>query len=90
MHLIESAPQNFGFNKQYFGVAANLVAFTCKLSFELGFEGFVAFWAKTKLIDHYQKTLKAHLLKSPNRMGIFTGEAKYLVNSYYKNYFDGS
>jgi hypothetical protein len=33
MHLIESAPFNFGKQKTYLGVSGNLVAFACKLSF---------------------------------------------------------
>lgn len=86
MHLIESAPHNLGSRKEYLGVPANMVAFICKMSFDLGLEGFVAFWAKTKLVNHYQKTLGARLLTRTNRMGIFTEEARILVNSYYKNY----
>ena len=52
MHLIETAPQNYGHSKKYMGVAGNLVAFACKMSFNLGFEGYVAFRAKTGLIQH--------------------------------------
>lgn len=85
LHLIENAPHNYGTNKQFLGVAANMVAFACKCSFELGFEGFVAFNAKTKLVKHYIETLGARLLFGNSRMGIFTEEAKFLVNSYYKN-----
>jgi hypothetical protein len=59
MYLIESAPFNYGKNKMHYGVAGNLIAFACKRSFELGFEGFVAFTAKTVLMDHYIKTLGA-------------------------------
>ncbi len=46
MHLIETAPHNFGKNKHYIGVMYNLVAFVCKLSFDNGFDGVVAFTAK--------------------------------------------
>jgi hypothetical protein len=53
MNLIESAPHNFGKNKLYDGVAGNLVAFACKVSFDKGYGGIVAFEAKTKLIEHY-------------------------------------
>lgn len=59
MFLLESAPFNMGKNKLYEGVAGNLVAFACKLSFQRGAEGFVSFEAKTKLIDHYTNTLGA-------------------------------
>jgi hypothetical protein len=33
MHLIENAPHNYGNTKRYLGVAGNLVAFACKMSF---------------------------------------------------------
>jgi hypothetical protein len=46
MHLIEAAPHNFGKEKRYMGVAGNLVAFACKLSFEQGFDGYVALLLK--------------------------------------------
>jgi hypothetical protein len=88
MHLIESAPHNMGHNKKFAGVAANLVAFCCKMSFELGFDGYVAFTAKTQLIDHYAQTLGAQLIYGHNRMAIATNSAKKLVNSYYKEFFN--
>ena len=59
MNLIESAPFNFGKNKKYNGVAGNLVAFVCRLSKEYGFDGEILFFSKTKLIEHYEKTLGA-------------------------------
>src|SRR5689334_5113737 len=62
MHLIETAPHNFGSSKKYLGVPANLVAFACKTSFDLGFEGCVAFTSKTQLIKHYMDTLGAELI----------------------------
>lgn len=59
MHLIESAPFNFGKNKLYLGVPGNLVAFACKQSFLRGTGGYVSFRSKTQLIEHYEKTLGA-------------------------------
>jgi len=47
MNLLESAPFNIGKNKIYEGVAGNLVAYACKISFQRGFDGNVAFTAKT-------------------------------------------
>jgi hypothetical protein len=82
MNLLESAPHNFGNNKIYEGVAGNLVAFSCKLSFENGYEGYVAFEPKTKLIDHYKKTLKAQLISS-NRMIINSQAASILIDRYF-------
>ncbi|MDO8929299.1 MAG: hypothetical protein Q7J86_02760 [Bacteroidota bacterium] len=75
MNLVESAPFNIGKNKIYEGVPGNLVAYTCKMSFQKGFEGYVAFTAKSKLIEHYEKTLGAYQLKN-RRMIIETYAAK--------------
>ena len=38
MDLLESAPFNIGRNKIYEGVAGNLVAYACKVSFQNGFD----------------------------------------------------
>jgi len=46
MHLVESAPYNRGKTKLYSGIPGNLVAFACKLSFQRGHEGNVAFISK--------------------------------------------
>lgn len=59
MHLIESAPFNKGRDKAYLGVPANLVAYACRVSFQRGGGGYLSFNSKTKLIDHYEKTLGA-------------------------------
>lgn len=59
IHLVESANFNKGTNKMYLGVAGNFFAFACKLSFEKGYEGYVAFNSKSALIEHYKKKLGA-------------------------------
>ncbi len=84
MHLLENAPFNIGQTKLYEGVAGNLIAHACKVSFQQGFEGFVGFTAKTKLIDHYQKTLGAYTLGG-NRMIIPTESAQILIDKYFKS-----
>lgn len=84
MHLLENAPFNIGQNKLYEGVAGNLVAQACKVSFQQGFEGFVGFTAKTKLIDHYEKTLGAYTLGG-HRMIIPTKPAQILIDKYFKS-----
>ena len=86
MHLIETAPHNFGSKKRYIGVPPNMVAFACKISFEMGFEGFVGFRAKTRLIQHYIDTLGGELLFR-DRMQISEKNAGKLVNSYFKTDF---
>ncbi|MBI5857222.1 MAG: hypothetical protein HZB42_06195 [Sphingobacteriales bacterium] len=84
MNLVESAPFNIGRNKLYEGVAGNLVAFACKISFQKGFDGFVAFDAKTKLIPHYEKTLGAYHFRG-QRMIIPTKAAQILIDKYFKS-----
>jgi hypothetical protein len=83
MNLLENAPFNLGKRKVYEGVAGNLVAYVCKLSFQRGFEGFVAFDAKTALISHYEKTLGAFHYKG-QRMIIRTKESKLITEKYFK------
>ena len=83
MHLIESAPFNKGKTKIYLGVPGNLVAYTCRLAFQKGFDGFVSFHSKTKLIDHYIKTLGAYHFGG-HLMIIDTLPAKGLIEKYFK------
>jgi hypothetical protein len=54
MHLIESSKFNRGKGKVYLGVPGNLVAYACKVSVYKGYEGFLAFDAKSALIKHYE------------------------------------
>src|SRR5690606_25078143 len=83
MNLLESAPFNIGKEKLYEGVAGNLVAYSCKISFQHGFDGYVAFTFKTKLIKHYEETLGAvHV--GGQRMVISANAAKLLVERYFK------
>ena len=84
MNLLENAPFNLGKNKLYEGVAGNLVAYACKLSFQLGFEGFVSFTAKTKLIKHYEESLGAYYFGG-HKMIIPTHSAKNLTSKYFKS-----
>ena len=84
MHLIETAKFNKGRNKMYFGVPGNLVAFACKLSFDKGYQGFLAFEAKSKLIKHYEESLGAIHFKGLT-MFIETHAAVKLIRRYFKN-----
>ena len=84
VHLIESAPFNIGADKMYAGVGGNLIAFACKLSFQRGHDGYVAFYAKTSLIEHYKRNLGASVLKD-QMMVIHTDAAIKLINTYFHN-----
>lgn len=84
VHLAESSSSNRGATKIYLGVAGNLFAFACHLSFLKGLRGFVAFDAKTALIDHYVETLKATRLGG-QRLYIGSSAAIQLVQRYLKD-----
>lgn len=82
IHLVESAPFNKGKTKMYSGVPANLVAYACKLSFQRGHAGNVAFQSKSQLIKHYEKSLGA--IQIGNRIMIInTHSALQLINRYF-------
>ncbi len=84
LHLIESAPFNLGKKKLYEGVAGNLFAYVCKLSWESGNQGIVSFTAKTKLINHYGESLGAiHI--GGQKMVIYPQEALTLIKKYFLN-----
>jgi hypothetical protein len=84
LHLVESAPFNLGKKKLYEGVPGNLFAFACKQSWDKGYEGFLAFQSKTKLIEHYENTLKATHVGG-HKMIIFPMDALRLIKKYFKN-----
>lgn len=84
LNLIESALFNRGEGKLYEGVPGNLVAFACRLSFQRGYDGYVAFHAKTQLITHYEQTLGA-IHQGSQLMVIDTNAAIELVNKYFKS-----
>jgi hypothetical protein len=86
MSLIESARFNKGKSKLYRGVAGNLVAYSCKVSFEKGHEGVLSFIAKSRLIDHYHQTSGAKQFGGSSRMFIDTRGALVLVKQYFKNF----
>jgi hypothetical protein len=82
LHLIESAPFNLGKSKVYEGVPGNLFAYTCKISWDKGYNGFVSFTSKTKLMEHYENTLGATHIGG-HKMIIFPQEALKLIKKYY-------
>ncbi|RYY05950.1 MAG: hypothetical protein EOP43_07675 [Sphingobacteriaceae bacterium] len=84
MHLIESSKFNKGKEKVYLGVPGNLVAYACKVSVDKGYEGFLAFDAKTALIKHYEQSLFATHFRGL-RMFIETSAALKLISQYFKS-----
>jgi hypothetical protein len=83
IHLLENSPFNRGDEKMYAGVAGNLVAFACKVSFQRGYEGNVSFMSKTQLIEYYKKSLGAFHFGG-RIMIIETKSALKLIGKYFK------
>jgi len=84
VNLLESSPHNVGQNRLFRGVAGNLFAFACAQSFAFGLDGFVAFEAKTELIEHYKTSLGARQVGRSSRMIIDSANAAQLVRQYFK------
>ncbi|CAN5391775.1 hypothetical protein BH09BAC5_BH09BAC5_25320 [soil metagenome] len=84
MNLIENAPFNRKPMKIYNGVAGNLVAFLCKLSFAGNGGGYVSFLSKTNLISHYQKSLGAEY-EGGHLMVIYPPQSSRLIKQYFQN-----
>ena len=82
INLLENAPFNIGSKKVYKGVAANLIAYACKISLNMGCNGNVSFFAKTKLIEHYIEKLGATWLGG-QRMAITDQSASRLIENYF-------
>ena len=88
--LVESAPHNSGYNKtiknkEYSGVGAHLFAEAVRESFDLGYNGFIGFQAKNKLVKHYSKILGAFQVGSSQQMIVDETAAKKLYERYYGN-----
>ena len=90
LNLVEASPRNNRHNKAfkepqaYEGVGGHLFAEACRQSFELGNGGFIAFTAKTKLMDYYAEKFGAEAITHDGRMCIDTVAALKLVKKYYE------
>lgn len=84
MNLIENAPFNQGKKKIYAGVMGNLVAFGCRLSFQLGKGGYLSFLSKTRLISHYTESIGA--IHFGGHLMVMTPENSLkLIGKYFKD-----
>ena len=81
--IVEAAPFNVGREGIYKGVGAHLFAIACKLSWEVGNEGYVQFTAKSDLMEHYKNTLHAQPIDWHN-MYIDSYGAIALIRKYFK------
>jgi hypothetical protein len=67
-------------DSRYTGVPQTMMAYACKVSFELGFEGYVSFFAKTKLTEYYKRICGAQPLANGRDLCIFPSQAEQLIN----------
>ena len=81
--VVESAPHNRGSKGVYEGVGGNLFAIACKESFLCGFDGYVKFVAKTKLIEYYMENINAKVIGG-QQMYLDEKAASVLVAKYFK------
>lgn len=79
--IVETAPHNYGHKGKYEGVGAHLFAIACQCSWEAGCDGFVAFTAKSNLVEHYMETLNARIFFD-RRMYIDEDAANILLDKY--------
>jgi hypothetical protein len=84
VELVENAKFNRGKEKVYLGVGGNLFAFACKISKELGYNGYVGFIAKTSLMAYYTQTLGAEVALG-QRMYIDEEASEKLICHYFKS-----
>jgi hypothetical protein len=82
VNIVENAPFNIGKNKVYEGVPGNLFAYACRISWDNGNQGLIAFVSKSKLVDHYEKSLGA-IHVGGLKMVIFPEPAFQLIKQYY-------
>ena len=86
VRLIESAPHNLGRDKRFDGVGGHLFAIAVKLSFAMGFNGYIFFETKNMgLVEHYSETFGANLIPTrvhEYRMEIDEANAKRLIENY--------
>lgn len=85
VNIAESAPHNFGNNKEYNGVGGHLFAIAANESKRRGYGGFVFMDAKNiELVEHYREALGAVLLGRPHPYRMFIDEesAEHLLKIY--------
>ena len=85
--IVESAPFNSSYNKkvkdkEYNEVGICLFTEVCKRSFDLGYDGYVEFIAKSNLVKYYMDNMRAIPIDT-QRMYINSSGAKWLMQKYY-------
>lgn len=85
--IVESAPFNSSYNKkvkdkEYNEVGICLFTEVCKRSFDLGYDGYVEFIAKSNLVKYYMDNMRAIPIDT-QRMYINSSGARWLIEKYH-------
>jgi len=83
INLIESSKVYRGKKKLLDNIPGCLIAFTCQLSFEKGYEGFVSLVPKTKLVKYYNK--KYGFEQMGNQMAVYYEISNSIIEKYLGN-----
>ena len=86
--LVESNPINVSHEGKYKGIGGHLFAIAYYESKKHGNDGIVTMTAKTKLVDHYAKTLGAHSLGAKENMAIDELAAQKLIDKYIRKQYN--
>lgn len=81
VEIVETASYNYGHAGRYEGVGAHLFTIACQVSFDAGYDGFVAFTAKSDLVEYYKEKLNAGVFRG-RRMYIDEEAAQILLDKY--------
>lgn len=81
--IIESAPWNRSAEHRYAGVGGHLIAIACKLSRDVGNDGYVQFFAKSGLIDYYRQAFGAIHIGGQS-MIIENAASAIMIDKYFK------
>jgi hypothetical protein len=80
INLIESSKKYRGKQKIIKNIPGCLIGFVCKLSFKLGYAGFVSLIPKTQLVAYYKK--KYGFLEFGYQMAVFENLSASIIQKY--------
>ena len=69
--------------KEYEGIGGHLFAEAIRQSYDAGFDGFIVFVAKNKLVDYYKKVLGAIQIGKSQQMFIDERKSRELYDKYF-------
>jgi len=81
INLIESSKKYRGKDKSILNIPRCLIAFTCKMAFKNGYEGFVSLTPKTELVKYYSETYG--FLQFGTQMAVLAEISESLIQKYF-------